>query len=87
MFMHQFFFYTRISLVPTHLNIIHVFLGVVVLNSHYDFNLGFEEVLFVYTLKKHHSGKFYFMVDTKSIQLVMNLSDTSKNKPKGNVII
>ena len=86
MFMHQLFFYTRIPLVHTHVNIIHVFLGVVVLNSHYDFNLGFE-ALFVYTLKKHHSGKFYFMVDTKSIQLVMNLSDTSKNRPKGNVII
>ena len=39
----------------------------------------------MYAIKQHNLGKYYF--DAKSLQLVANLPDTSKNKPQGNVLL
>ena len=78
---HQFFYFTRLHPVHTHVNIIRVLLGVCVLNCKYDVCLGLEEVLYAYTIKRHNLMKYYFVADSNSLQLVMNLPNTSKNKP------
>ena len=57
------------------------------LNHRYGVRLGLEEVLYVYTIKRHNLEKYYFVADSKSLQLMTNLSDTSKNKPQGNVLL
>ena len=57
------------------------------LNHWYGVRLGLEEVLYVYTIKRHNVGKYYFVANANSLQLVNNLPDTSKNKPQGNVMI
>ena len=64
-----------------------VLLGVCVLNHQYDVCLGLEEVLYAYAIKRHNPKKYYFDADSKSLQLVTNLHDTSKNKPQGNVLM
>ena len=46
-----------------------------------------DEVLYAYTIKRHNYGKYYFVVDVKSLQFVINLLDTSKNKLQGNVML
>ena len=46
-----------------------------------------EKVLYAYSIKRHNLGKYYFVADSKSLQLVMNFPDTSKNKPQGNVLM
>ena len=63
------------------MNIIRVLLGVCVLNIKYELCLGLEEVLYAYTLKRHNLGRYYIVVDMKSLQLVMNFPTTSKNMP------
>ena len=54
---HQFFYFTRLHAIYTHVNIIRVLLGVCVLNRQYDVHLGLEEVLYAYTIKRHNLGK------------------------------
>ena len=58
-----------------------------VLNRKYEVRLGLEEVLYSYSLKCHNLGRYYLVVDNKALQLVMNLSTTSKNKLQGNVLL
>ena len=67
--------------------IIHVMLGVCVLNRQYDVRLDLEEVLYAYTIKRHNLGKYCFVSNSRSLQLVTNLPDTSKNKPQSNVLM
>ena len=57
------------------------------LNHRCDIRLGLEEVLYAYTIKRHSSGKYYFVADAKTFQLVVNLLDTSKNKPQVYVLL
>ena len=83
----QFFHYTRLHPIHTHMNIICVMLGVCILNRKYEVHLGLEEVLYAYSLKRHKLGRYYLVVNTKLLQLVTNLPTTSKNKPKGNVLL
>ena len=84
---HQFFHFTRLHLIHTHVNMICVLLGVCVLNRKYDVRLGLEEVLYAYNIKRHKLERYYLVVDAKSLQLVTNLPNTSKNKPQGNVMM
>ena len=84
---HQFFHFTRLHPIHTHVNIICVLLGVCVLNRKYDVCLGLEEVLYEYSIKRHKLGRYYLVVDAKSLQLVTNLPNTSKDKPQGNVLL
>ena len=48
---HQFFHFTRLNHIHTHVNIIYVLLGACVLNRKYEVHLGLEEVLYAYSLK------------------------------------
>ena len=80
---HRFFHFTRLH---THMNMIRVFLGVCVLNCKYDVCLGLEEVLYAYSIKRHKFERFYLVAEARSLQLVTNLPNTSKNKPQGNVL-
>ena len=57
------------------------------MNHRYGTRLGIEEILYAYTFKRHSASKYYFMAYAKPLQLVVNLSTTSKNKPQGNVMI
>ena len=57
------------------------------LNRKQGLHLGLEEVLYAYSFKRHNLGKYYLVVDAKSLHLVTNLLNTSKNKPQGNVLL
>ena len=50
-------------------------------------HLGLEEVVYAYTIKRHRAGEYYFVADAKPLQFVVNLPDTSKNMPQGNIMI
>ena len=82
---HQFFHFTHLYLIHTHVNMICVLLGVCVLRHKYDVRLGLEEVLYAYSIKRHKLGRNYLISD--ALQLVTNLPNTSKNKPQGNVLL
>ena len=69
------------------MNIVRVLLGVSVLNGKHWLHLGLEEVLYAHTFKQHNLGKYYFVANAKSLHLVTNWSNTSKNKPQGNVLL
>ena len=58
-----------------------------VLNRKYELCLGLEEVLYAYSLERHNLERNLLVADAKSLQLVMNLPITSKNKPQGNVLL
>ena len=47
----QFFHFTRLHPIHTHVNIIRVLLGVCVLNRSYEMHLDLEEVLYAYSIK------------------------------------
>ena len=82
MLVNQFFHYILLHLVHTYVNVIRVLLRVCVLNHRFGIHLRLEEVLNAYTKKRHSFGKYYFMIDAKPLQLVINLPETSKNKPQ-----
>ena len=84
---HKIFHFTRLYPIHTHVNIICVLLGVFVLNCKYEVRLGLEEVIYAYSRNQHKLGRYYLVVDAKSLQLVTNLPNTSKNKPQGNVLL
>ena len=46
-----------------------------------------DEVLYAYTIKRHSYGKYYFVADAESLQLVVNWLDINKNKSQGNVML
>ena len=50
-------------------------------------SLGLEEVLYTYSLKRHNLGRYYFVFEDKSLQLVTNLTITSKKKTQCNVLL
>ena len=50
---HQFFHFTRLHPIHTHVNMIRVLLGVCLLNLKYDVRLGLEEVFYAYIIKQH----------------------------------
>ena len=84
---HQFFYFTLLHPIHTHVNTIRVILGVRVLNRKYEMRLVLEDVLYAYSIKQHNLEKYYFVVDSKLLQLVTNLPITSKSKPQGNVLL
>ena len=57
------------------------------MNRRHGFRTELEEILYIYTLKRHNLGKYCFVASTWVLQLVVNLLDTSKNKPQGNIMI
>ena len=71
----------------THVNVIQVLLESCVMNHQFSIHLGLEEVLYAYIIKRHSSGKYYFVVDSKPLQVVVNLPNTNKNKLQGNILM
>ena len=57
------------------------------LNRQHGLYLGLEEVLYAYKFKRHNLEKYYVVADAKSLQLVINLPTTSKNKLQGNMLL
>ena len=55
---HQFLHFTRLHPIHVHVNIVCVLLGVSVLNRKHMRHLGLEEVLYVYTFKRHNLRKY-----------------------------
>ena len=84
---HQFLHFTRLHPVHVHVNIIHVLLGVCVLNRKYELLLGLKDLLYTYTLKWHNLESYYLIVDAKWLHLVTKLPTTNKNKSQGNVLL
>ena len=64
----------------THINVIQTPLGVLVINCRHSFRLGLEEILYVSILKRHNLDKYYFVTDSRLLQLDVKLPNTSKNK-------
>ena len=62
---YQFFHHTCLHLVHTHVNNMHIFLGVCVLNRRHSTGLGLEEVIDAYTIKRYNLEKYYLVVDAK----------------------
>ena len=61
------------------MNVIRVLLGVCMLNRRFYIHLGLDIVLYAYTIKRHSSGKYCFVVEAKLLQIVVNFPNTSKN--------
>ena len=59
MLVHQFFTTSRCILF-THVNIIRLLLGVAVMNGLHGIHIELKDILYVYTLKRHNLGKYYF---------------------------
>ena len=58
-----------------------------VINGLHGLHIKLKEILYVYTFKRHNLGKYYFVANTRPLQLVVNLHNLSKNKPQGNIVI
>ena len=83
----QFLHYSHIDPVHIHSNIIHVLMGIFILNFIHEMDLDLEEVLFICPLKLSVRGKFLFCVDSCSLQLVMGLPKMNKGVVQGNVVM
>ena len=53
------------------------------MNRHYGTHLGMEEILYVYTLNRNNGDKYYFVVDARPLQLIVNFPYRSKINHKG----
>ena len=84
---HQLFFSARIHLVDTHANAISLLMRVAVLNFVHRLNLSLEEILFLHNMKRVEEGKFFFISNKSSLQLVLSLPNTYKGYPPGNVLV
>ena len=57
------------------------------LNRNHMLHLELEEVLYAYSFNRYNLGKYYLVADAKPLDLVINLPNTNKNKPQGNVLL
>ena len=83
---HEFLHYTQIHPTNIHVNVILVLLGASILNLRRKLDLGLEELLFIYSLKRHPNGCYFLMADAKPIQIITNLPDMTKHKAKSFVV-
>ena len=46
-----------------------------------------DEVFYAYTLKRHNLKRYYLVANAKLLHLVTKLPTTSKNKPRGDMLL
>lgn len=83
----QFFHFTKIS--PTFLNpnVVRILMGCSVMNMLYHLDLSLLEVLFIYTIKMSGKEIFNLSAHIPSLQLVIELPDSTKGAAKGHVVV
>ena len=83
----EFLHFTKIPPVFIHPNIIRVLMGCSIINMLYNLDLKLLEVFFVYSLKKAKTDIFSLSAHLPSLQLVTELSDSTKGGAKGRVMV
>ena len=83
----EFLHFTQIPLAFIHPNIVWVLMGCSIINMLYNLDLTLLEVFFVYSLKKVKNDFFSMSAHLSSLQLVTELSDSTKGGAKGHVVV
>ncbi|RVW70764.1 hypothetical protein CK203_058071 [Vitis vinifera] len=83
----EFLHFTQIPPVFIHPNIVWVLMGCSIINMLYNLDLTLLEVFFVYSLKKAKTDIFSMSAHLPSLQLVTELSDSTKGGAKGHVAV
>ena len=83
----EFLHFTKIPPAFIHPNIIRVLMGCSIINMLYNIDLALLEVFFVYSLKKVKNDIFNMSTHLPSLQLVTELSDSTKGGAKGLVMV
>ena len=83
----EFLHFSQIPPAFIHPNIVRVLMGCSIINMLYNLDLSLLEVLFVYSLKKGKNDIFSMSAHLPSLQLVTELSDSTKGGAKGHVMV
>ena len=83
----EFLHFTQIPPAYIHPNIVWVLMGCSILSLLFNLDLSLLEVLFVYSLKKGKNDIFSMAAHLSSLQLVTELSDSTKGGAKGHVLV
>ena len=83
----EFLHFTQIPPTYIHPNMIRVLMGCNILSMLFNLDLSLLEVLFVYSLKKGKNDIFSMVAHLPSLQLVTELSDSTKGGAKGHVLV
>ena len=83
----EFLHFTQIPPAYVHPNTVRVLMGCSILNMVFNLDLSLLEVLFVYSLKKGKNDIFSMAAHLPSLQLVTELSDSTKGGAKGHVLV
>ncbi|RVW63611.1 hypothetical protein CK203_057393 [Vitis vinifera] len=78
----EFLHFTQIPPAYIHPNIVRVLMGCSILNMLFNLDLSLLEVLFIYSIKKGKTDLFSLFAHIPSLQLVTNLPDSMKGKPR-----
>ncbi|KAL6319709.1 hypothetical protein AAG906_026781 [Vitis piasezkii] len=82
----QFLHFTKVSPTFLHLNVVRILMGCSVLNMLYHLDIFLLEVLFIYTIKMSGKEIFNLSAHIPSLQLVIELPDSTKGATKGIVV-
>ena len=83
----EFLYFTQIPPAYIHSNMVQVLMGCSILSMLFNLDLSLLEVLFVYSLKKGKNDIFSMVAHLPSLQLVTELSDSTKGRAKGHVLV
>ncbi|RVW78306.1 hypothetical protein CK203_055772 [Vitis vinifera] len=82
----EFFHFTQIPPACIHPNIVRVLMGCNILNMLFNLDLSLLEVFFAYSLKKGKNDIFSMAAHLPSLQLVTELSDSTKGGSEGTYV-
>ena len=83
----EFLHFTQIPPAYIHPNMVRVLMGCSILSMLFNLDFSQLEVLFVYSLKKGKNDIFSMVAHLPSLQLVTELSDSTKGGAKGHVLV
>ncbi|RVW15556.1 hypothetical protein CK203_077732 [Vitis vinifera] len=83
----EFLHVTQIPSANIHPNMVRVLMGCNILSMLFNLDLSLLEVLFIYSLKKRKNDIFSMVAHLPSLQLVTELSDSTKGGAKGHVLV
>ncbi|RVW70354.1 hypothetical protein CK203_048717 [Vitis vinifera] len=83
----EFLHFTQIPPAYIHPNMVRVLMGCSILSMLFNLDLSLLEVLFIYSIKKVKSDIFSFVASLPSLQLVINLPNSTKGAARGHVLV
>ena len=83
----EFLHFTQIPPAYVHPNTVRVLMGCSILSMLFNLDFSLLEVLFVYSFKKGKNGIFSMAAHLPSLQLVTELTDSTKGGAKGHVLV